>query len=368
MSKKKIIIISRIILPAQNPRAYRATELAKELARQGHKVILYAVLGKYNYSAFEVEHQVKVKNIGSMLFATYNSDEKIRNNLIDKILNKLLNRIIEYPDIELVFRIHRIIMLEKHVDIIISIASPFPIHWGCALSKSINKKTFPKIWIADCGDPYMGNHFIKHPFYFKYLEKWFCRMTDHIVVPFEGAIEGYYSEFRNKIRVIPQGFRFDNIRLCLSALKNDVPTFAYAGVFYQGIRNPTPFLDYISTLNKRFKFVVYTKNVGFIEPYIKVLGNKIEIRNYVPREELLYELSKMDFLLNFENSTNIHSPSKLIDYAMVKKPILNVPVNDLPVSTFNEFLEGDYRNQFIVHNIEQYNITNVARQFSALKS
>jgi hypothetical protein len=154
------------------------------------------------------------------------------------------------------------------------------------------------------------------------------------------AKKSYYPEFRDKIRIIPQGFRFDNIRLDLNMTKNKVPTFAYSGIFYHGIRNPSPFLNYLSTLDKSFKFVVYTRNVEFLEPYRKTLGDKMEVRDYLPREDLLYELSKMDFLINFENNTNLHLPSKLIDYAMVKKPILNIQTGDLPVDAFNEFLQG----------------------------
>ncbi len=369
MHRNKILIISRLIFPAQNPRSHRATELAKELARQGHEVVLYGVLGKYDYSAFESEYHLKVRNLGRMIFATYNSDEKIRNNIIDKVLNKLLRRILEYPDLELMFRIPRIIRSEKNVDLLVSVAAPYPLHWGCALSKQLYKKSFPSIWAADCGDPYMGN-IIKGEkgkyFYFKYPEKWFCNLADHIILPFEGAKEGYYAEFRKKIKVIPQGFRFDDTRLCEPKPTYAVPTFAYAGVFYSGIRNPSSFLSYLTTLNEGFKFIVYTKNVQFILPFQEHLGEKIEIRGYVPREELLYELSKMDFLVNFENNTNIHLPSKLIDYAMVKRPILSIPSNALPVATINEFLDGDYHNQFIVHDVEKYNITRVAGQFYSL--
>lgn len=366
MVKKKILIISRIIHPAQNPRAYRATELAKELARQGHNVLLYAVLGSFDYTSFKSEYKLNVRNIGKMLFATYNSDERIRNNIFDKILNKLLKRIIEYPDLEFMFKIHRIFSLEKNADLVISVAAPFPIHWGCALSKCLNRKSFPKIWIADCGDPFMGNHFKKHPFYFKYLEKWFCREADYITVPFEGAKEGYYDEFRKKIHVIPQGFRFDKIKLSSERNPNTKTTFAYAGAFYPEIRDPSEFLKFLTTLNKDFRFIVYTRNDEFLNPYLKLLGGKIEIRNYVQRTELLYELSSMDFVVNFENNTKIHSPSKLIDYSLVKRPILNIPANLLPIKTIHEFMEGDYHNQFIVNNIEQYDITNVANQFIAL--
>jgi hypothetical protein len=371
MIKKKIIIISHVIYPAQNPRAHRATELAIELAKQGHDITLYAVLGNYNYSDFKVEHNLKIRNISKMIFVKLNSDGLKLNSFFDKFLNKLLHRLVEFPDIEFMFRIPHIIKREKNVDLLISVAKPFPIHWGCALSKKIFKKSFPAIWAADCGDPYMGNNKDqehKKYFYFKYIEKWYCRLAEYIVVPHQGAIEGYYPEFSQKIRVIPQGFRFDSIKLCLNRGKNEVPTFAYSGVFYQKIRNPVHFLDFLSSLNQDFKFIVYTNDRDIINPYCKILGSKIEIRDYIPREQLLYELSKMDFVINFENSTNMHLPSKLIDYALIKRPILSIPNQSLPIKTFNEFLEGNYQNQFIMNNIEHYNISNVALQFISLLS
>ena len=369
MLRKKILIISRLIFPAQDPRAFRATELALELARQGHDVTLYAVLGNHDYSNYELEHRVKIRNIGKMIFATLNSDGIKRINIIDKILFRLLYRLLAFPEIEFVFRIPKVLKSEKDVDLLISVAAPYPIHWGCALSREFSKTSFPHVWAVDCGDPYMGN---KGPglknkyFYFKYIEKWFCRMTDFIVVPFEGAKEGYYAEFRDKIKVIPQGFSFTNVEICANKTKNSIPTFAYAGFLYSGIRNPAPFLMYLSSLNRNFKFIIYTKNIELLEPFLKHIGNKIEIRDYIPREKLLFELGQMDFLVNFENNTNIHFPSKLIDYALVKRPILSIPSNYLPVDTIDEFLNGNYQNQFIVHNIEQYNIINVAKQFIRL--
>lgn len=366
MNKKKILIISRTIFPSQFPRSLRATELAKELARQGHDVTLYAVLGKFDYAEFEKTFNLKVRDIGKMHFTNSTSDGAKKNNFINKILSKLFNDLIEFPDIELCFKIPSIFKKERNADMLITIAIPYPLHWGAAWAKSRHVSYFPKSWIADCGDPYMGNEFHKPYFYFKYIEKWFCRNADYITVPIDGAKEAYYKEFQNKIRVIPQGFDFDEIKIDYISPNNAVPTFAYSGSFYKGIRDPQLFLEYLSTLNQDFKFIVFTKKRSFIEPFLEKLGNKIELRDYILREDLLPELSKMDFLVNFENGTEVHSPSKLIDYALVKRPILSVSSNSLKKETINDFLNGNYKDQLKIENVEQYNIKNVAKEFLKL--
>lgn len=368
MDARKILIVSHLIFPAQLPRAHRATELALELARQGHNVTLCAVIGNYDYSRFELEYGIKVKNLGKLFFSNVNSDGVKKENLIMRVLRKLLHRMIEFPEIELMFKIPRIIKTEARFDLLISIAKPYPIHWGCALSKTKYRKSFPDKWIADCGDPYMGHGGAenKKPFYFSYVEKWFCRLADFIVIPFEGAKEGYYKEFWYKIRVIPQGFRFDNIILSNNQVKHEIPHFAYSGIFDRKIRNPSNFLHYLSSIEKDFKFVIYTPDDDLLKPFQKILGTKIDIRSYIPREKLLYELSKMDFLVNFENKTKVHLPSKLIDYALVKRPILSISADRLQEEIITEFLNGDYHRQLIINNVERFNISEVAKQFLSL--
>ena len=64
--------------------------------------------------------------------------------------------------------VRRVIKRERKIDYLITIAFPFTIHWATA---SLAHKKYFKFWVSDCGDPFMGNPFIKHPFYFKYLEK-----------------------------------------------------------------------------------------------------------------------------------------------------------------------------------------------------
>ena len=57
----KILIVTQHIFPIQSPRSIRSTELIKELARRGHSVTVYAVLGKYDYAEFQRETGIRVK-------------------------------------------------------------------------------------------------------------------------------------------------------------------------------------------------------------------------------------------------------------------------------------------------------------------
>ena len=369
MHKKKIIIISLTFYPRQSPRALRATELAKELAARGHDVTVYASLGIHNYVAFENKYKLKVRSIGKMYFETFNSDGQRKNSFVVRVLTKIFGRLLEFPGIELMFRIPGIIRKEENIDQLITIAIPYPIHWGTALARVLYPKKFPKVWIADCGDPYMGNEFHKPLFYFKYIEKWFCRKADYITIPIKGAIKGYYKEFHHKIRIIPQGFNFEEAYAIVDNkhVKNEVLTFAYAGAFYRGIRDPSLLLEYLEAVSMNFKFIIYTQNKEIMLPFLETLKDKIEIRDYIPREELLKVLSQMDFVVNFENGTDIQSPSKLIDYALINKPILSVNSIFLEKEKIDAFLNRDYKDSLVIENIEQYNIKNVANEFLYLK-
>lgn len=361
----KIVVISRAIFPFIAPRPFRATELAKEFARQGHEVILYGVLGDYDYSNFEREHNLKVKNLGPVFFSKLNSDGKNKRSLINRISEKILKRIIEYPDIELAFKVNKALRKEDKIDLLITIAVPYPIHWGAAMNKTLFKKDFSTCWVADCGDPYMGNPFHKRPFYFKYIEKWFCKNADYLSVPIDDAKDAYYQEFRNKIKVIPQGFNFD-FNEDKMKVNNKILTFIYAGNFYENGRNPKSFLEYLMKQEIDFKFIVYTRSYSFLKEFEDQLKGKLIIKDFIPREELLSKMEGADFLINIENAFSVQSPSKLIDYAIAGRPILTINTENLNTKIIDEFLNRNYLNQLKINDIEQYHITNVSKKFLQL--
>ncbi|GGE05094.1 hypothetical protein [Psychroflexus salis] len=360
----KIVIVAVAIYPRISPRSFRATELAKEFAVKGHDVTLMACTGKYNYKEFEAKYNVKVKDIGTPAFLTKNSDGKINLPLWKKAIIYTLNRFLEFPDILLLNKVRKKIVNEGDIDLLITVALPFPIHWGAAVIKKRNFKT----WVSDCGDPYMGNSIKKPFFYFKYVEKFWCRKTDFITVPITQAKNSFYKEFRDKIKVIPQGFNFDKLKL-FKYTQNKIPTFIYAGLFYKNNRDPFNFLTYLSNLQLEFKFIIYTPNKRLLLPFIDKLGDKLVIENSIPRDELIAQMSKADFLINFTN-LNISNqlPSKLIDYSLANRPILELTSNfeENEKHNFENFLVNNFENQKKIKNLKQYNIKIVAKKFLSI--
>ncbi len=366
MSKLKIVIISRTIYPNLAPRAYRATELAKELAKRGNHVTLYGLLGSYNYNQFIKETGVTVKNLGKSRFGNINSDSKVSSNVILRALKRIFGRFIYFPDIELIPMVRKAIRGEKNIDYLITVAVPFANHFGAALARQKYGKNIIKCWVSDCGDPFMGNPFNRYPFYFIPIEKWWCRWTDFITIPIEEAKNAYYKEFHHKIRVIPQGFDICSVKLA-DYRKNQLPHFAYSGNVYPYRRDPSLFLEYLCSLfDKDFRFIVYTKTPEIFQRYKSCLKEKLIINSFIPREDLLKELSRMDFLINIGNSSTVQQPSKLIDYYLTRRPILEITSSFEEREHFNEFLDGNYSHKMIEHDISQYDISRVANQFLEL--
>jgi hypothetical protein len=362
----KILILSQHLFPRQTPRAHRTTELVKELGRQGRDVTLYAVLGDCDYSDFEKTYNVKIKNIPiKWMLHPYNSDQDKKRTLIDKVLGRLLRKF-EFPNIEFLFRIQQVLKKDHDYDVLISIADPHQIHWGVAKLRKKHPEFVPKIWIADCGDPFMLNGSSEHLNYFEKYERLFCGQCDYITVPIDQAKNGYFEEYRNKIRVIPQGFNFD-VNIKKSEPKNEIVTFAYAGVFYKDIRNPKLLMEYLAALKYDFRFIVYSSDQSPIKMYKTILGDRLILKDALDRLSLIEELKNHDFLLNLENvNSPAQIPSKLIDYAITGRPILSINPQHINTEILHEFLNKDFKNQFTVPNIEQYHIHTIVNQIYAL--
>jgi len=362
-SRKKILIIGKLFYPENSPRAFRATELAKEFARGGHNVTVITIFNK-EQSSFVKEYNVKINDLGKFSWEIPKIGKTRIAVLLERVLSRFFSIFFEFPNIQLTFLVNKIVRKESNYDLLISVASPHTIHWGVAMARKADNP-IAKIWVADCGDPYMGreNDSFKPAFYFKYIEKWFCRKADFISVPTNGAIQAYYPEFRNKILVIPQGFKFEDIPIKKKNVRNSTPTFAYAGGFIKGKRDPSEFLEFLLGLSQDFEFHVYTYMKGMVNSYAERSNGRIILHDKIDRDTLLHILSGMDFLVNFENYGIKQTPSKLIDYAIVGRPILSIDTVNLSKTKVMEFLSGDYRNQFVVQDIDQYRIENVTARF-----
>jgi hypothetical protein len=77
----------------------------------------------------------------------------------------------------------------------------------------------------------------------------------------------------------------------------------------------------------------------------------------------MLELSKADFLVNIDNAEAVQCPSKLIDYKIANRPILNIKKGKVDENIINEFLSFNFNNQLDINNLERFDIKNVANQF-----
>ena len=366
---KSILIISQHIFPKQTPRAHRATELAIEFSKKGYNVTVYSVLGKYDYSHFSYQYNITINPIKlNWQYEPFNSDLNVKRYFIDKVLGRLFQKILEFPNIEFLFKIPKIIQKEKKFDVLISIADPHMIHWGCAKAKEKYPDKFPDKWIADCGDPYYANgKSEKYKEKFKNMEHLFCENANFITVPVSEATNNYFIKYQCKIKVIPQGFKFemeDNIKL---KPINEIPTFAYCGNFFIGYRDPSIFFEFLLNFKYNFKFIIYTEHKSLIAKYLPKLKDKIEIRPTISRREMIKEIKKMDFLVNIEN-TNLPGqlPSKLIDYAISNRPILSINPSNFKSKNIIDFFDGNYQSRLIVDNLEEHKIERVTNKFIEL--
>ncbi|MGO3801513.1 MAG: hypothetical protein ACTJGM_03775 [Fusobacterium sp.] len=375
--KKKILMVTYNFYPDNNPRAFRAFELAKEISKN-NKLIIMIPNNNFDYKELEKKNNLKILKIkkgflfnkfseGQFLKKQKHQKESFFKRKLKNFFNYFTgNRQMEYA----YFVFKKIAFSVEKYDAIISISFPFSCHIGSFFGKKRNKILNNTKLILDCGDPFFYNKTFKKAFYFKWLENYILKNSNFVTIPTLSSKEAYKKyNIDNKIKIIPQGFDFNGIKLN-SYFKNKTPSFMYAGFFYKETRNPLKFLMELNRLKLSYNFYIYTflKKGDFfnqIRKEVEKSKGKIILKDSIPREECIKKMSKMDFLLNLENINKDQSPSKVIDYAISKRPILSFNQENFSISTLKEFLNGNYTKQLKV-NLDNYNIKNISDKFNKL--
>lgn len=373
----KIAILTAVFHPELHPRAFRAYELAKEYAIQGHDVEVFLLTRIKGFDYEQLSQELHIKITILPLYTRELGTENIfqQTNPLLRWIHWGYRWLLEYLLAGNLFAYStRIAECLKHEmqqkDMVIALSTPFMNLLGLAKYVRAHKAQSKTIYIADSGDPFYYSQQTKRALYFKWVEKWVYRHFDYLSIPTSDAIPAYAPLIpKEKIQIIPQAFNMRDVHLS-PAPTSDIPTFAYAGVFYQDIRNPEFLFKHLCTLTEDFRFHVYLRHrdphiTSVLDKYQKQLGEKLIIYYSVKRTDLLYRLSECHFLINISNTTSTQLPSKLIDYGITKRPVYSFDKQSFNPQVFTAFMHGDYTHAMPI-DIRPYDIEVVTKQFLEL--
>lgn len=354
---KKILIISHNFYPKVNPRTFRTYEILKIMLKHDHKIDFITETKFDIKDYFNENDNLKIFYIKDKNYDLKKDTKKIH------FLKKIGRYILGEKEMVNLFKGLKLLRLntkDENYDLIMSIGLPFYFHIALYLSRLLNKKNVIKI--CDCGDPFYENKFYKIAPYFKIIQKIIFKKFDYIFIPIKEATIDYkkYKNIEN-IYVVPQYLDYKSIKIA-DYKEHEIPTFAYAGTFHKTQRDPEKLLQILTKIKVPFQFTIYTsceRNNYFTELLIKykqILGTKLEIKEMIPRNQCIYELSQYDFLIDLKNINITQKSSKLIDYACTKRPIYSVDIRSKTLEKdIYMFLNKDYRKKVQI-NIRDYDI------------
>ena len=162
--------------------------------------------------------------------------------------------------------------------------------------------------------------------------------SDAVSVTTEGTRSEYLQCFPDltddKISVIPPLFvaPVDVGKLAPFFVGLPRVRLVFAGTLYSQIRNPAALLElFNSLLNTSIGaqlelhfFGVINDCESYFEKYHELIGSKIFLHGLVPRVSAVRAMMDATVLVNLGNSTAYQLPSKVVEYVMLGKPVLNI--------------------------------------------
>lgn len=379
----RILIATYFFRPEATPRAFRAFELARELARIGHEVTVYtrgpANLVEQSPEGFIIRY-VKpgfVLNRGQLpsKFLSAGRAMTARGVRRDSWLRHHARRLLEMIylggfSFEYAFTLWRALARNESesADLVISIGLPIAVHVGVALYRFGAKKG--GVFVADYGDPFSRNLEGPRLRHYEHIERRVLREFDWVVLPLADAAPAYAGLVDlDRVRVIPQGVNFSIAKRKIY-VPGRVIRFCYSGIFYKEIRDPSKLFEYLIRRGGDFEFTIFTDfgnfgSMGLIDKYRAALGSRLVLKDLIPREDCIHELSGFDFLVNQRNATGFQAPSKLIDYALADRPVFTFDQNTFDATRFECFLARDFSHSDVI-DLTPFDVRTVASSFVAL--
>jgi len=403
-----LLIVTYRYSPVVDPRAFRWAAIAEHWAAKGH-VVDVVCAWESGLQKKECRNGVRVHRVGGGLdqilrdkLSRCSKDKQVegkdehtsvnsgsmpnrRNSLLSSVYRRANNALekVVWPDHAWSWyfpawrRAYNLLRRGGYHGLI-SVSFPFSGHLvGYRL-----KGKFPNLpWIVDIGDPFSFfqdkpiNNVVLYERMNRYWEGKVLEKADAITVTSDGTEHEYLNRFpgcSGKIRVIPPLISIPTGNGDEEGLESSNRTIrlVYAGTLYKAIRNPGYLLGIFSgliqsDLGNRIELHFYG-NINDCDdifiPYKEWLEKRIFLHGKVERRVAYRAMQGANLLVNIGNTTSYQLPSKVVEYASTRKPVLNIV-------KFREDSSADYFSSYgacmnVIDNgkgIEGEELTDIVR-------
>lgn len=222
-------------------------------------------------------------------------------------------------------------------DALASFAQP----WSNHLVALRLKQEFKLPWLAHFSDPWSDSPYFDGPEWvrrrWRRWEEQVVRHADAVVFVTEETRElvmrKYPAPWRTKAHVVPHGYDPDIARsLSAEPTRHERLRLVYTGNFFAG-RTPDGLVEAIASLPPTVRERLEIRFIGQVAPgyeqHILTRGvrDTISLRGPMPFLDSLKEAAAADVLLVVDapnEKGSVFLPSKLVDYVMLRKPILGL--------------------------------------------
>ena len=372
IGRKRFLIISYSYTPFLNPRSFRWTAIAEKWVQQGGKVDLVCSWLP-GLSRCEVVNGVQVHRVGGGIIEILRSkfsqesksaseDKNSTNSSIVKksrfkslimtavrLIHDIFWKNLYWPDYACTWigpASNKALELcrTENYSAIISVSDPFSSH----LAGRKVKSDYPQvIWLVDIGDPFcfrddipVNNLKLYKNLNIK-VEREIFKEADSISVTCQPTADEYvelFPEFKNKIEVIPPLLSITPGQKRAGSFfpASNSLRILYIGTLYRSIRSPEFLLKLFAMLSQQnpgnrieLHFVgAINRCEDLFEQYRQLIGNQIFLHGQVDRDSATCAMEEADLLVNIGNGNRYQLPSKIVEYASLGKPILNLSTID----------------------------------------
>ena len=329
----RVLLINPSFYPSETPRAYRWTRICEELVLKGHTIDVVT-----SASARSPNSNIKVYGVGSKHPGHSLKTNKGKGSKMLARIGKYFYRKWMWPDESMFWarkaevKIKSLIQ-ENHYDVCISVSLPMSSH--LATYDALEGQNIP--WKIDIGDPFVHhdinprNNLLLHSTKNRELEKNIFYACDEIHVTNHALMNFYqkvYPSIGGKLHVtshvhspLPKNneHRSQNPKLLLG----------YFGSFYNHVREPDLIIKFIQTLNqlgRETELHIYgnTSSNNKLKISSKNGSCKVLFFESVKRSQVVAQMRTMDVLINIDNNSEMQLPSKIADYLISGRPIIQL--------------------------------------------